>query len=164
MAKAAAVANEFLALAAKDPAYRFIDQMKLQKLVFYAQAWHLALKGTELFGEDIHAWEWGPVVPEIYYQTRKYGRQNVEQPILSMNADGKWEAPQVKDESERELIQNVWDAHKRLSGIQLSNATHATGEPWTIVRDGLGGDLSSKPRISPEIIEAVFKKKLRLLN
>ncbi|WP_340375862.1 type II toxin-antitoxin system antitoxin SocA domain-containing protein [Streptomyces sp. SS7] len=39
--------------------------MKLQKLVYYCQAWHLAWEGRALFPEAIQAWASGPV-PEIY--------------------------------------------------------------------------------------------------
>lgn len=40
--------------------------MKLQKLVYYCQAWHLAWEGRALFPEAIHAWASGPVHPELY--------------------------------------------------------------------------------------------------
>ena len=62
---AAAVANEFLALGEKEPRFPPIDQLKLQKLLFYAHAWHLAIKKAPLFDEDFEAWPWGPVVRDI---------------------------------------------------------------------------------------------------
>src|SRR5262245_24360842 len=49
--------------------------MKLEKLVYYGQAWHLAREGEPLFRESIEAWREGPVVPELYARHR--GRYSV---------------------------------------------------------------------------------------
>ena len=43
-----------------------MSAMKLQKLVYYAQAWHLVWEDKELFPEEIQAWANGPVVPSLY--------------------------------------------------------------------------------------------------
>ncbi|MDA0665038.1 MAG: DUF4065 domain-containing protein [Proteobacteria bacterium] len=67
-ATAAAVANEFLALQETSPSTTAIDPLKLQKLLFYANAWYLALHDDSLFDEDIEAWPWGPVVRNIYIE------------------------------------------------------------------------------------------------
>jgi hypothetical protein len=59
---AAAVANAFLDIQELDGGnFPPIDQMKLQKLVYYAYAWWLAYTGQQLFPEDVEAWPWGPV-------------------------------------------------------------------------------------------------------
>src|ERR1700680_3484243 len=61
---AAAVANEFLRLAHRDN--KPITPLKMQKLVYFAHGWHLALTGRPLLSEPIQAWEYGPVIPTIY--------------------------------------------------------------------------------------------------
>jgi len=43
-----------------------MTHMKLQRLVYYSQAWHLAWDGVPLFPERIEAWANGPVVPVLY--------------------------------------------------------------------------------------------------
>lgn len=43
-----------------------MSAMKLHRLVYYCQAWHLAWSGAPLFEEEIHAWANGPVVPALY--------------------------------------------------------------------------------------------------
>src|ERR1017187_8862366 len=43
-----------------------ITNLKLQKLLYYAQAWHLVLHEEAIFDESIEAWVHGPVVPEIF--------------------------------------------------------------------------------------------------
>lgn len=164
---AAAVANEFLDIQDRDTGqFPRIDQMKLQKLLFYAHAWWLANSGEELFSEDIEAWPWGPVVRDIYGQFRDFGRKPISgkratvlRRIGSGILDFKIEQPPSVSADIREFLQNIWDAHKSFSGIQLSNATHMPGEPWTIMRDEYGS-LDDKPRIPNELIRDVYKTKL----
>lgn len=161
---AAAVANEFLDLAAREGVP--IDQMKLQKLVYYAQAWHLALKGGPLFDEDLEAWPWGPVVRNVYIQTKDFGRAPVTQKIAELQKVGadplnwRFETPEIADTDLKGFIRDVWDAHKRFSGVQLSNSAHARGEPWWIIKQRYG-NLDQKPTIPVSLIDAVFKAKLK---
>ena len=159
MVRAAEVANEFLSLAAKDPQYTSVDQMKLQKLVYYAHAWWLGIKGQELFPEDIEAWPWGPVIRDIYYQTAKFRMQPVTTLVSALDDTGNWIAPVLPDGAEKEHVKAVWETHKNFSGIQLSNSTHMPGEPWTIVRQSYGGDISTKPTIPGALIRHVFQQK-----
>ena len=164
MPRAAAVANEFLDLARNDAGCGPIDQMKLQKLIFYAHAWWLASEGRDLIPEDIEAWPWGPVVRDIYYQTTNFGRQPVAGKLRALDADGEWTHPMMTIAEEKRHVKEVWDIHKSLSGIQLSNATHMPGEPWTIVSNKVGGNLSEKPVIPNDLIMRVFKEKFRTGN
>jgi uncharacterized phage-associated protein len=43
-----------------------IDNLKLQKLLYYTQAWHLAIFGTPILAEQIEAWVHGPVIPDVF--------------------------------------------------------------------------------------------------
>jgi uncharacterized phage-associated protein len=159
---AAAVANEFLKLASAEPQFPSVDQMKLQKLLFYAHAWHLAMRDGPLFENDFEAWPWGPVLRDVYNQTRRYGRSPVNQFITEL----RWEnghpqvvAPDgVGDPGLRAFVRSVWDTLKVYDGIQLSNSTHAEGEPWTIVCKELGTE--GKPAIPNDLIKTIFKQKL----
>lgn len=51
-----------------------ISNLKLQKLVYYAQGYHLAIFDKPLFNEQIEAWMHGPVVPELYQKFKAYGQ------------------------------------------------------------------------------------------
>lgn len=161
---AAAAANEFLSLAGAEGVG--IDQMKLQKLLFYTHGYNLAIRGAPLFEQDFEAWPWGPVVRDIYFQTREFGRQPINKRLHEIKKTGPGPVdysfitpPGVADEETRVFVKSAWDAYKGYSGIQLSNATHAPGEPWTIVRDQFGS-LDHKPTIPNDLIADVFKKKL----
>ena len=55
-----------------------VDNLKLQKLLYYSQAVHLVLHDKEpLFPEDIEAWDYGPVVPPVYHEYKHYGFETI---------------------------------------------------------------------------------------
>jgi len=165
----AAVANAFLELQEQDKSvFPRIDQMKMQKLLYYAQAWWLAIKGESLFDEEIYAWPWGPVVPYIYGEFKEFGRS----PIVGKRAtelvktgegalNFRIREPAKPDKEVMSFLEAVWDAHKSLTGGQLSNATHADGEPWTIVKSQYGDLDRIKPVIPTALMEEVFKSKMK---
>ena len=66
----------------------FLTNLKLQKLLYYAQAWYLANYQKPLFDEPIEAWVHGPVVVQVYNEFRDYGCDRIgkmidEEPDLS---------------------------------------------------------------------------------
>ena len=80
-----------------------MEHKVLQKLCYYAQAWHCALEGQALFSERIEAWVHGPVIPVLYQQYKGYGWQKI---------------PQVKDFDESvfssgtlEVLRAVYDTY-----------------------------------------------------
>lgn len=163
---AAAVANEFLALRDADPGYPPITPMKLQKLVFYAHAWYLATHDDPLFAEDIEAWPWGPVVRGLYRDFVSFGRSEITGAkasemgkVGSSPFDFSITYPAGVPDEIKPFIKQVWDVHKKFTGVQLSNSTHAPNEPWTIVKENYGS-LDSKPIIPNELIKEVFAQKL----
>ena len=50
-----------------------ITQLRLHKLLYYAQGWHLGIRGQPLFAERIEAWKHGPVVAPLYPKFADYG-------------------------------------------------------------------------------------------
>lgn len=96
-----------------------MTNLKLQKLLYYQQGYHLAFFGTPLFAENIEAWMYGPVVPVVYDAYSPYGAS-----VL----------PEVTDtitltEQEEELFNEVYDAYREFSAIGLMNRTHSE-RPW----------------------------------
>ena len=164
---AAAIANAFFDIQAEDDSqYSLIDPMKLQKLLFYSHAWWLARNDDGLFSDDIEAWSWGPVVRNIYIQFTEFGRE----PIMGKRAkelvrvddripNYEFKEPETVPEEVGKFLNSVWTTHKKFTGVQLSNATHAPGEPWAIVKQRYGS-LDGKPTIPNELIRDVFRAKL----
>ncbi len=100
--------------------------MKLEKLVYYSQAWSLVWDENPLFPERIEAWANGPVVPALYERHR--GAFKVEN----------WPSGDVRNltESEQETIDAVCRAYGDKSSQWLSDLTHMEA-PWRDTRNGL---------------------------
>ena len=92
---------------------------KLQKLVYYAQAWSLVWDGEPLYPEPVEAWANGPVVPELYGEHR--GRHHIE-------AIGNGNIVYLTDE-QRATIDAVLDAYGELAPWQLSKMSQRE-PPW----------------------------------
>lgn len=170
MERAAAVANEFFKLqyseAGRDCPQ--IDCLKIQALLYYAQAWHLATKGEPLFKETIHASISGPLVKDIYNQFIDCSKGAIigRRATLSkaINVDGKNDIeiiePYIFDKDTAGFIEMVFDNHKTFTGAQLTNSTHSSGEPWDFMRTTCG-DPSCTPPIPHELMREIFAKKLQ---
>lgn len=135
-----AVANYFLDLAEEDG--RTLTPMQLQKLVYIAHGWSLALNGKELVSSEPQAWQWGPVYPSLYDNTKRYGSGPVYERIRENNwaalesIRGKIIAESFSEE-EKSIIEQVYDIYGDLEAFQLSALTHNPGTPWTeIYRPG----------------------------
>jgi uncharacterized phage-associated protein len=115
------VANYFLMLV-DDEAGDSLSNLKLQKLVCYAQGFQLALTGRTLFEEPIEAWEQGPVVPSLYHRFKQYGSGPIPPPAEGIDLD-------AYPEDVRELLDEVFQVYGQYSAWKLRNMTHAES-PW----------------------------------
>lgn len=113
------IAKYFLALS--DPKVGdIISNLKLQKLCYYAQGFHLALYGTRLFPDKIEAWTHGPVIPELYQAYKKYGDGAIPIPDkFDISIDSKTQ----------ELLNEVYSVYGQYSAWKLRNMTHEE-TPW----------------------------------
>jgi uncharacterized phage-associated protein len=104
-----------------------MSPLKLQKLLYYAQAWSLVLNNQPIFPEDIEAWVSGPVVRKVWneYQAYKY-RDIPEPPEFNLEFDGE----------ELEVLEEVWKTYGELSAKRLQELTHLE-TPWQNARQGL---------------------------
>ncbi|WP_421778790.1 Panacea domain-containing protein [Ferruginivarius sediminum] len=134
-----------------------VDQLKLQKLIFYAHAWHLAYELGPLFPDDIEAWPHGPVIRDVYVEFADNGRLPISR--LASDFDGTKPSTGNAPGRTQQLLNAVWSRYKGYTGIQLSNATHGEGEPWSQIQRAYGS-LERKPRIPNELIERTFRRKL----
>ncbi|MEY4768618.1 MAG: hypothetical protein RL637_1257 [Pseudomonadota bacterium] len=98
-----------------------VSNMKLQKLIYYAQAFHLALFDKPLFNEEFEAWMHGPVCPSIYREYKSYGSAPIP-----VNSD--IELTMFSDE-QLELLEEVYDVFGQFSAWKLRNMTHEE-TPW----------------------------------
>jgi len=124
-----------------------LTNLKLQKLVYYAQAWHLALKGKPLFDDEIQAWVHGPVVPSLYGRFKKHRWEAIaEQPVL----------PELPKAVHHHLVE-VFSVYGRFSAWDLERMTHQE-TPWLNARKGLTLDEEGKHPISHKDMHAFYAK------
>lgn len=137
---AAAVANRFLALASERGVP--LTHMEIQKLVYFAHGWHLALEGKPLCGEKPTAFQWGPVFPNLYRAAKEWEASPIKRPIMidmPIEKNGEYVmdmiAPSVPDTSEqdgraRNVIDQVWQIYGDKSAAELSRISHDREGPW----------------------------------
>lgn len=120
------VANEFLRLAAGEG--KALTPLQLMKLVYIAHGWMLALYQKPLVSDDIEAWRYGPVIPDLYHAMKQYGAGSVTRPLILPQVSSDREL----DYLEQDLIKQVYRLYGHLNGIQLSGLTHQAGTPWDL--------------------------------
>jgi len=123
-----------------------ISLLKLQKLVYYAQAWSLVFRSQPLFDRDIEAWVSGPVVRDVWNQYKAYKYSDIPSPD---NFDGEFE------EDEIEVLEEVWNAYGELSAKHLAELTHSE-MPWLNARKGLETAEKSTNIISHDDMTACY--------
>lgn len=121
MATALDVAQFFIACAETTEDGE-ISNLKLQKLVYYAQGFHLAIYGQPLFEEDLEAWTHGPVAPSVYHHYKRYGSSPIPVPDDYV-VDRKFSEEQL------DLLREIYDVFGQFSAGKLRNMTHSE-PPW----------------------------------
>ncbi len=122
--------------------------MKLQKLVYYAQAWSLALRGRSLFREEIQAWAYGPVVYELFKQHR--GQFAVA--AWPFGDPGRLRA------DEAAFVNAVVGHYGAFDGAELSELSHADG-PWLDARTGLPQGTRCARAITREVMRSFYSQR-----
>lgn len=116
------VANYFIWRANQDEEFGDnITNLKLQKLIYYAQGFYLAWREEPLFSDPIEAWAHGPVVRPLYIQYQRYGAGPIPTPE-------EFDLTSI-DEQTRELLEEVYQVYGQYSAWGLRNLTHEE-PPW----------------------------------
>ena len=113
-----------------------ITPLKLQKLVYYADAWYLANFDKPLITEDFEAWAHGPAIPSLYGKYRDSGWNALPPEEGSM--------PPKKHE---DFLRAVFDEYGQYSAKKLEQMTHEE-TPWLEARGQLAPEAASKNKIS----------------
>jgi uncharacterized phage-associated protein len=125
MVDARLVANRFLELAAGEG--HSLTPMQVLKLVYIAHGWSLGLDGAPLIEQPVEAWQYGPVIPELYNAVKKFGASTVQGPLpLGFGSRGDTLTP-----DQEALVNDVFKIYGNMGGLALSRITHAAGTPWS---------------------------------
>lgn len=121
-----------------------ITAMKLQKLVYYSQAWSLAWDDRAIFSERIEAWANGPVIPDLFANHR--GKFIVE--TVGGNSDA---LSKEEKETADAVIEGYWDKTSQW----LSDLTHME-DPWKEARVGLPDTERSNREITLDALHQYY--------
>ena len=128
------VANAFLELAQRDvSAQQDISNMKLQKLVFFAQVLSVCMdKNDPLVSSNFHAWDYGPVSPLLYKKIKRFGSSflSLNDPDVRAVFAG---CSAISDPRALAIIHAIWDQFKGYTSVQLSMLSHHRNSPWSVV-------------------------------
>jgi len=119
--------------------------MKLQKLVYYCQAWSLVWDESPLFEEEIQAWSNGPVIPKLYY----YHRGNYYISDLSLGN------PEVLNDNQKDTIDEVLEFYGKQSAQWLIDLSHME-EPWKMARKGMNNMERGNKKIALDSIAEYY--------
>lgn len=141
-----------------DIAYYFISSkeygdltnLKLQKMLYYAQGMHLSYYGSPLFNEKIEAWQYGPVVHKAYNEFKKY--KDMPIPHFEYNK-------QNDIDNKKDFLDEVYIKYGKYSASKLCKLTHEKTSPWhtVYVENKTLGDL-----INNKLIKIYFDESLKL--
>jgi len=123
-----------------------LTNLKLQKLLYYAQAWHLALRDEPLFSEDFQAWVHGPVLPSQYARFRDYQWRPIDADLAR---------PDLAEDL-RYFMGEIVDAFGAETAVALELMTHRE-LPWIAARGALPPDAICKNTISKVTMREFYR-------
>lgn len=135
---------------------RPITNKKLQKLVYYSHAWYLVSNSGKkrLFPERVEAWIHGPVIPDLYFQYKKFGFGPI---------DFKLGNKEKITGDKKTLLDEIWNEYGKLDADTLEALAHSES-PWREARENLDKDEFGNTEMEDSKITAYYsslKKKTR---
>jgi len=146
---AGAVANSIVRFSAEYG--DLITNLKLQKLLYYAQAWHLALHNEPLFDDHFEAWVHGPAQPSVYRAFKNFASKPIVIPE---------DAPFENAKEAWLHIADVLQAYSGYSAYQLELMTHRE-QPWLEARGDLPPDAPCNEKINTNTMREFYRKRLK---
>lgn len=145
------IADYFLSLAEPETGDA-MTHLRLQKLAYYAQGWHLALTGRPLFPNELEAWPHGPVSPALFSRFKGYKFDII--PRTEIKAD-----LSKIDSATRKILDDVWRVYGQFTAKRLEEMTHSE-RPWIEARAGLAPEEKSNNKISQNVMREYFSSVL----
>ncbi len=122
------VANALIEIAGEEG--KKITPLQLQKLTYIAHGWNLAIYDEPLLNESVRAWKYGPVIPSLYQEFKRFGDNPIDEAAQVLIDDILFPAPLPTDSDTNALLKKIWEVYGGLTAYQLSNLTHQSGTPW----------------------------------
>ncbi|MDB5349199.1 MAG: putative phage-associated protein [Planctomycetota bacterium] len=127
----------------------FLSNLKLQKLLYYSQGWHLGIYQAPLFPDKFEAWVHGPVIPALYHEFKKYSWRNIDEEV---------DKPTFPAEIV-EFLEELTGEYLHLDAYQLERMTHRES-PWLTARGDLPIDALSSTVIDEGLMREHFRARV----
>ncbi|WMY91917.1 Panacea domain-containing protein [Snodgrassella communis] len=127
--------------------------MKIQKLLYYAQAWYLKLSKTPLIDEYFSRWQYGPVIPSLYHNLKVNGNSVVKNKlgnILMNDGNIQYIQPSIEDADVIAFLDKILEIFGDFTALELSDMTHQKGTAWES-----GGGATGTPISFQDMIKEV---------
>ncbi len=138
-----------------------MSHLKLQKLIYYVEAWHLALYDQTLIDDDFKAWVHGPVCLDVWHAVKKFSVLSGEVRLKSGEAEkAKQRVEKLLTKDQKQLIADVLEEYGGKSAHYLECLTHAE-QPWIEARAGIPDDQPSTNKMSKATMRRFYRSRLR---
>lgn len=146
---AISIAKYFLWKANKE--HKKITNKKLQKLLYYAQAWHLVFEDEPLFKEPIEAWIHGPAIKIIYDKYKKFGFNPIVETVSGND---------IALVPDKKLLDEIWRVYGKYDAEYLETLSH-NELPWQNARENLERDQNSSIAIDLQEMKEYYGNRLK---
>lgn len=150
-----AVANWFLDISEANG--QSITTMKVQKLVYFAHGWCLALYDQPLVTEWVNVWPWGPGFRDIYDVAKEFGSGPLTSPLHAY-----FEEPPLVEKGDPRipLLQRIWDVYGKFTTSQISRMAMEQDGPWDVTWQKYPG--RKNVGIDENLLRAKFREKIEV--
>jgi len=151
MTTALEAAKYLVELASREPdEAEPMTNLRVQKLLYYAQGWHLGLFGRPLFADPLQAWENGPVVPTVYEAVKSAVGDMPARPLTLTDL-----GTAVLPGRDRVFLETIWKKYRTFSATGLKELSHAE-PPWIEARGAVPEGGVSDAEITAESLGRFF--------
>ncbi|MDP3697934.1 MAG: DUF4065 domain-containing protein [Candidatus Taylorbacteria bacterium] len=130
-----------------------LSNKKLQKLLYYAQAWSLVLNDKKIFNDKIEAWVHGPAIPLVYLEFKKFGFNDIKMKVNENDLES-------LSEKDKKVLDEVWRVYGKFDADYLELLTH-NETPWQEARKGLQQYDNSGNEISVDLMKKYYGEKIK---
>ena len=141
--------------------YGSMSHLKVQKLLYYCEAYHLAYTDSSLIKQDFEAWVHGPVCRDVYNNLKDASLLYSDISIIidEKSYNPRNEIRNILTSDQLNIVKDVLDELSTWSGLELENATHSE-LPWIEARAGYSPGERCNNIISKETMKRFYKEEL----
>jgi uncharacterized phage-associated protein len=138
-----------------------MPHLKLQKLVYYVEAWHLAIFKESIIEDKFKAWMHGPVSTKVWHAFK-----DAKAPVFceikispALSRQALSHAQSILRPEQISLINDVLKEYGSLNAYELESLTHSE-KPWIEARRGVPPDEASSNEISKDTMLKFYRQRL----